>query len=355
MNNGSVLLHDGGYREYMPSGLWGGYRADYFHNRVCVRPEKIWMGQKQGEYRYSPTEHPEIPAQSVLDFLHNAGSYRRVRTQKVDFLTFDDFDYSRTRLIDDRWGYQWDRVITYIKDPEMFVVFDVLKATEEEWFTACNLWHTRKIINRGDHWYDTQYDSLRQYDLSTDNSLLIYFPKTHYRLEWVEEEQRYYQKEWVISQYTGQHFELGQHIGFVTVLIPHPTGDDATYWIDQIRFVDSDSEGEGMSVEIKDAKRTICVGIKNDLRRDMFRDYRRPKYTYESGKLHFGNLETNGDFFFTDKKGKNLNFTIVNLSRAVYNEQILFDQNPACSDWRTMVVRTCTVSVRQDTGGMRFA
>ena len=101
MTNGSVLLHDGGYREFMPSGPFGAFRQDYFHNRLCVRQEKIAMGQKQGEYRYSVRD--AVEGQSVLDFMHNAGSYRRVRTQKVDFLTFPDFDYSRSRLSMTSW------------------------------------------------------------------------------------------------------------------------------------------------------------------------------------------------------------------------------------------------------------
>ncbi|UCD76018.1 MAG: hypothetical protein JSV91_03665, partial [Phycisphaerales bacterium] len=95
----SILLHDGGYRDYMPSGPFGAYRQDYFHNRLCVRPEKIWMGQEQGQHRYSVRD--AISGQPVLQFLRNAGSYRPVRTRKVDFISLPDFDYSRTRLIDD--------------------------------------------------------------------------------------------------------------------------------------------------------------------------------------------------------------------------------------------------------------
>jgi len=328
MSGGSVLLHDGGYRDYMPSGPFGAYRQDYFHNRLCVRQEKIWMGQKEGEYRYSPTDHPAIPGQSVMDFLHNAGSYRRIRTQKIDFLTFPDFDYSRTRLIDDKLGYEWDRVIVYIKDPELFVVFDILKASVQEFFTAANLWHTRTIISQGDHWYDTAYDSLRSLALSTDNHLLIYFPKTHYRLEQVEKKSRYYQKEWVISQTTAQHFELGQHIGFATVLVPHAKDVDPAPWLDKIRYHETDPLGEGMRVEIAAEGAVIDVGVKCDLRMDMIRDWRRPKYTYESGRIQYGELETNGDFFITKRRDGNLAFTIVNLTRAVYDKQILFDQLP---------------------------
>lgn len=284
------------------------------------------MGQKQGEYRYSLTDRRPVPGQSVLDFLHNAGSYRRIRTMKVDFLTFPDFDYSRTRLIDEKLGYEWDRVITYIKDPEIFVVFDILKATMEEFFTGANLWHTRKIVAQGDHWYDTMYDSMRTKKFSTDSRLLIYFPKTHYRLEQVERERRHYQDEWVISQTTGQHFELGQHIGFVTVLVPHPAKEDPRQWLDRIRYVEADPEDMGMCVEIKDKGRIIQVGVKRDLRMDMVRDWRRPKYTYESGRIQYDDMETNGDFFYTARTGKKLAFTVVNLTKAVYENHVLFNQ-----------------------------
>lgn len=39
-DEGSLLLHDGGYRDSLPSGPYGGYRADYFHNRLVVRKDK---------------------------------------------------------------------------------------------------------------------------------------------------------------------------------------------------------------------------------------------------------------------------------------------------------------------------
>ncbi len=326
MYKGSVLLHDGGYRDMMPSGMFGAYRQDYFHNRLCVRGEKIWMGQKKGQYRYSPSDHPEIPGQSVLDFLHNAGSYRKIRTQKIDFLTFDDFDYSRTRLIDDKLGYEWDRVITYVKDPEMFVVFDIVKATEVGFLTASNLWHTRKILSRGEHWYDTAYDSLNTFATSTDNNLLIYFPMTHYRIEQSEQANRYYQQEYVISQTTAQYFELGQYVSFVTILIPHPAGEDPSGWPKKISMVQSKPEGKGISVRINHSGREINIGVKCDMRMDIIRDYRRPKYTYESGKLEFGKLETNGDFFYTERAGDMLSFTVVNLSKAFYDGNVLFEQ-----------------------------
>ncbi len=327
MSGGSVLLHDGGYRDFMPSGPFGAFRQDYFHNRLCVRPEKIFMGQDQDEYRYSVRD--AVPGQNILDFLHNAGSYRIVRTQKVDFISLPDFDYSRTRLIDDKMGYEWDRVITYVKDPELFVVFDIFKARTEDFFTLSNLWHTRKIISQGDHWYDTVYDRIQQHELPEDTHLLITFPLTQFRLEGVEPEKRHYQDEWVIHQTTAQHFELGETVGLVTVLVPHEAKQAPESWVKGIRMLPVDHPRAGMGVRIDTLGKSTFVAVKNDLRMDMVRDWRRPRYTYDSGKIKYGDFETNGDYLFATLQGEQLEYTIVNLTKALYGQQLLVDVQEA--------------------------
>ncbi len=327
MAGGSVLLHDGGYRDYMPSGPFGAYRQDYFHNRVCVRQEKIFMGQRQGQYRYSIRD--AVPGQSVLDFFRNAGSYREVRTQKVDFLTLPDFDYARTRVIDEVLGYEQDRVVTYVKEPELFVVFDIVKARVPAFFTAANMWHTRKLLAQGEHWYDTVYDSLQTPALPTDMRLLILFPEHHYKLEGVEKERRYYQDELVIHQTTGQHFELGQTIAFVTVLIPHRAEVAPEELVKRVSYVEPAPEGKGLLIEIVDGSRVISVGAKRDLRMDMIRDWRRPKYTYDSGKISYGEFESNADFVFFVRSGNKLSYTAVNTSGVRYGEQVLYNSKPA--------------------------
>ncbi len=333
MSGGSVLLHDAGYRDYMPSGPFGAYRQDYFHNRLCVRPEKIFFGQKKGESRYAIRE--DVPGQSVLEFLRDAGSYRRVRTQKVDFLTLEDFDYSRTRVIDDNWGYSWDRVIAYVKDPEMFIVFDIFKALREEWFTLANLWHTQKVKASGDHWYRTAYEKIQANVLTAAKDLLIVFPETHYRFESVEPIKRHYQDELAIHQVTGQHFELGGTAGFVTVLIP-VAGGAAPDWSGRIRAMTVNPGGAGLGVEIADAGKTVFAAVKADLRRDVARDWRRPRYTYEAGKVGFGDFDTDGDFVFArladgraaGEKAR-LDYTVVNLTRALFRGQALVEVKPS--------------------------
>ncbi|MCD6333001.1 MAG: hypothetical protein J7L89_06985 [Bacteroidales bacterium] len=326
MYRGATLLCDGGYRDFLPSGYWGAYRQDYFHNRLCVRNEKIWFGQQAGAYRYSQSDHPAIESQSILDFMHNAGSYRKVHTQKIDFLSFADHDYSRTRVTDEVMGYEWDRTIVYIKDPVMFVVFDVFKSRSEQYFTAANFWHTRQIIRQGPHWYDTHYDSVGRLPVPDGQNLLICFPKNHYRFEQVHPENRNYHQEIAITEFTGQFFEPGQHTGLVTVLIPHDADTAPDSWVKAIRYIESDRQEDGMSVEITLGDRVIRTGIKCDLKKDWVRDDQRPKYTWEAGRIRYGDIETNADFFFTDRTGNQLSYTMVNLTRATWKNQVLYQQ-----------------------------
>jgi hypothetical protein len=316
MSGSSVLLHDAGYRDYMPSGPFGAYRQDYFHNRLCVRPEKIWIGQKQGEYRYSVRD--AVPGQDLHGFLHDAGSYRRTRTQKIDFLTFPDFDYSRTRTTDDAWGCQADRVVVYIKDPGCFVIFDIFKSLREEYFTLAGLWHTQKIYDRGEHWYDTGYEKIQNANLPSDKRLLIVFPLTQGRLEGTEPEKRHYQDEWLVHQTLAQHFELGGTAVLVTVLVPHGSAEDAKSWLGRISLAPAGPEGKAVGVRIRDGERDVWVGVKADLRMDISRDWRRPRYTYEAGRIQVGDIETNGDFVFAAEDGNRLRYTIVNLTKALF-------------------------------------
>ena len=292
------------------------------------------MGQKKGEFRYSIRD--EVPGQAVLDFLHNAGSYRRVRTQKVDFLTFPDFDYSRTRLLDDGWGYEWDRVVVYLKNPEIFTVFDVFKARREDWFTLADLWHTQKVTARGEHWYKTAYETIQDKPLPAAKDLFLLFLPTQFTLEGVEPIKRHYQDEFMVHQTIAQHFELGETVGFVSVLIPHSRQTADLDWPDRVRLLPTGIKGEGTGLTIETPESTYFIGIKNDLRKDISRDWRRPRYTYEAGKIRLGEFETDGDFLFstlTSHPGtpaaEKLSYTIVNLTKALFRQGVLFEAKPS--------------------------
>ncbi|MCK5740012.1 hypothetical protein KAH55_12545, partial [bacterium] len=220
MSGGNILLHDGGYREYMPSGIFGAFRADYFHNRTVIRKEKMFLGQKAGEERYGH-QNP-VPGQSLIDFVRNSGGYQPTHTELIDFLSTPDFDYSRTRLTQPKRDYQYDRIVTWIKPLNVFVVFDVVKFLEDDYYTLANFWHTRKILAQGDNYFVTQYDSLRNKEFPTDKALLTYFPQgtDGGRLVGTDPERRYWQNEIAIHQSLSGHYHAGTTRHFVTVLAP---------------------------------------------------------------------------------------------------------------------------------------
>ncbi len=326
MSGGSVLLHDGGYRDYMPSGPYGAYRADIFHNRTCVRPEKMFLGQEAGGTRFSTRE--AVPGQGLLEFLHDAGSYRKVRTAKVDFLTFSDFDYSRTRLVDDAWGYQSDRVIAYVKDPEMFVVFDIFLSRRDEYFTFAQVWHSRQVVARGEDWFDTRYDRILNEALPSATNLLVVFPKTEFRVTGAEPQVRHGQEEVLFHQTLSRHFGPGGTAVLTAILIPHRADETPAAVLDRIKVRTGGNESGVAGLRLQTGGREIILAAKTDLRREMVNESSRPSYTYESGLIRFGGFETNADFVFGQAEGTSLAYTAVNLTRALFAGRTLVEAQP---------------------------
>lgn len=329
MKNNSILLHDGGYRDYMPSGPYGQYRADYFHNRIAARDGKIALGQQQGQYRYAPPDRAAVPGQSMLDFFRNSGAYRSVRTQKIDFLSLQHFDMTRTRLIDDYLGYQTDRIVTYVKELDWFVVFDVVKFTKDTYLTLANLWHTRQIHAQGPGWYVTGYDSLNNIDVAGDERLLIHFPQRERLEEGVESLQRYYQQEQAIYQMIGRHGYPGDLQAFVTVLAPHGKNEDAEKLVGQIDLLEVDSFPEAVGLTITTPEKKYVITAKLDLQAEIFRDWRRPKYNYDSGKTRYGDYETDAYNLFAVETADKIHYAMIGAVKIKYKDRVLHEQFPA--------------------------
>jgi len=79
-----------------------------------------------------------------------------------------------------------------------------------------------------------------------------------------------------------------------------------------------------MAVRIQAGTRAITVGVKNDLRMDIARDHRRPRYLYEKGKIRYGTLETDGDLVFASEDRGELSYAIVNMTRAEWGDREIF-------------------------------
>ncbi len=326
MRNNSILLHDSGYRDFMPSGPFGAFRADYFHNRVVVRNGKMALGQKEGEFRYASPGRAAVEGQDLLDFLRNSGAYQPVRTRKIDFLTLEHFDMTRTRIIDDRLGYEADRIINYVKDLDWFVVFDVIRFTEPGYLTMANMWHTRAILEEGDGWYVTAYDSLRNVDVSGPERLLVLFPEQERMVEGSGSQSRYWQEEKFIYQMATRHGYRNDLQAFVTVLIPHGEGDDPAELAASVTMLDVSEYPAAVAVEINRGGKRYIVGAKLDLERELFRDWRRPMYDYDSGKIRYGEYETDAFNLFVVEDAENIHFAVSGAVKITRGDRVLHEQ-----------------------------
>jgi len=295
MSEGSVLLHDAGYRDGLPSGRYGAWRQDYFHNRLVARKDK------------------RDNTQGLLEFLRDAGAYRHVRTHEVDFATLKDVDMSRTRLVDAKLGYQSDRTVVYVRDPGFFLVIDGVKILRSDYYTFATLWHAEKVLARGDHYYDIATDTLPGFSFPDDQSLLVYFPETYSKSEGVEPIRRHSQDEHAIYQSVSSQYKAGDTEVFVTVLVPHRRGADLGELIDIFRLLETSAPYRAVGVEMKGVLGKSTLGLKIDLDMEVARGNERPRYLYELGKVRYGEFETDANFFYATESSSELRYSALNL------------------------------------------
>ena len=305
MKNGVLLLSDGGYRQFAPSGEHGAFRADYFHNRVVVRNVKKSINQP------------------YFEIIQNSGAYNaEVRTTKLDFQSFPEIEYSRTRLEDLKQNYRWDRIIAHHKKDDYFIMVDAIKFSNSDYFTVANLLHTQKIIAQGKNWFVTRIERIEnKYKYEGNIDLLIIFLQKKYT--GTEKENRNYQDELALFQGTSQFYDAGKVESFVTILYLLEKGSDPQKLVNRFKLCRDDQIGIG--IQVKNGSGTDLYGFKLDLDMDLLKQEIRPRYNYNSGKIAYGDVETDADMCFVNLKTNNSNFSATNLVKLVYKDQVLFD------------------------------
>jgi len=311
MSGGSVLLHDAGYRNKMPSGAYGAFRADYFHNRLVGR--KCKRGREQPLY----------------EFLRHSGAYHPVKTQKIDFFTFDGVDVSRTRLEDGRSGFVHDRIIVYVREDNLFVVFDIVKVLEPDYYTLATLWHATTVLEQGPHYYVTAVDAIGTQELPRNQALLIDFVQRGIRTDATFPIRRHRQDEVAVYQTIASHYYAGQIETFVTVLAPHKRGEPVEPLLASIQplAVEPDRAGVGVQIERGGEIKYICA--KTDLTREILTENVRPRYTFASGRVQYGPIETDASFLYARRSGSKLTYSAANMVKILFEGREIFAARPS--------------------------
>jgi hypothetical protein len=310
MSKGSVLLTDADYRPDVPSGPFGAWRADYFHNRLVVRLNK------------------RDSHQSVLDFVRNSGAYRHVTTQKIDFLTLRDADMSRTRVTDEKLGYQWDRIITYFKQNDWFVVIDGIKVLRPDYFTFTNFWHGQSVLAKGEGYFDIATDSARSYHFPKDLSLLVYFPESYAKTTGDEPMSRNYGTEHALYQSISSSYKAGDMEVFVTVLVPHKRGAALDGLMKSVTLLPLRQDEKAVGLSVVDGGKTYVLGVKLDPDMDVARANIRPRYLYDLGKVTYGDVETDAQYLLATIDRDSLHYSASNMLKVLYKGKPLMQALP---------------------------
>ena len=311
MSGGSVLLHDGGYRPDVPSGPSGEWRSDFYHNRVVARKNK--RSKEQG----------------LFEFLQNSGAYRKVHTQKIDFQKFRDVDYSRSRVVDEELGYQSDRVITWVSDKNYWIVIDGIKTLRSDWFTFTNLWHTRQILSQTANSFDTFYDQIQTDKLPDAKSLLIHFPENTFGKQiGTYKETRHFQDETAMYQTVSSFYKTGDTEYFVTILVPHDKGKDASAQLPNFKLLDTEKQGRAVALEITEGATKSMLCVKLDLEMDLARENVRPRFQYNLGKVKYGDFETDAGFMYAKIADGKVSYSATTMTKILYKDQVLVESLP---------------------------
>lgn len=309
MDSTSVLLHDAGYRNDLPSGPYGAWRQDYYHNRLVVRNEK------------------RDPRQDVLAFVQNAGAYHPVRTQKIDFVSLRDVDMSRTRVTDDVRGYVWDRTIVYARDADVFVVVDGIKVSRSDYFTFTNFWHAGVVLDSSWHAFTIGVDSVGSFAMSRTRALKVLFLENTAKTEGYTPISRQMRTEQALYQTISSQYKAGDMEVFVTALVPVDRVARGGR-IPRVTLVPTSRPMQAVAVRIESGEDRLTFGLKLDLESELARENIRPRYQYDLGRTQYGGAETDAHFFTLREANGDVRVSAVNVLKFIYGGSTLMTALP---------------------------
>ena len=312
MKDGSVLLGDSGYRETWSTGPDGEFRADTYHNKLIVR-----SGLADSQMRLMP-------------FLLDGGRYKFVNTKLMHFRKFKEVEISRTRLTDENMGYQWDRLISYLKGKEWFVIFDIVKILKNGPYTLANLFYTQDVVDLDikDHcWYDTRYKTLGYYQgPNPDNArLLIFFPEGTSFRRGAEQIRRNYQTETAVYTAKADSLQAGDIAVFTTLLIPHSKEKDSETIVSSFSDMAVYHTERGYGIKIPTEDGYIQVNAMLDLEAEYLQENVRPRYNFESGKTEYGDLITDARYCYLHKKKNKVLYSFFKASKLIFDGKPIFE------------------------------
>ncbi len=305
MSGGTVLLHDGGYRERLPDGV---YRADIYHNRLVWRPARRPLSS------------------SLLTSLWDGGDYRPVRAERLYWTRLCDTEIGRVRVTDDARGLAWDRTVFFLAELDCFVFIDSVRALRPQAWTLSTLWWTTDVLARSTNWCDTHISRIGAWENRRERSLLIVFPQSDGSSVAVEPYRRDFQEEVALAHTWSGHLGMGDTVGLVSVLWAHPREDGtASARAAAIRILEGSPASHGIGVQISWKGTERILATLHDLAVGWVAEDVRPRYSAAKGNTAYGPLVSDAAFAYARREGDRLWSGFVNGTYLRYQDRVLYE------------------------------
>jgi hypothetical protein len=309
VHKGTLLLHESGYRESPPDGI---YRSGVYHHRLVWKPGRKPDGA------------------GLLEFLRGDGRYQPLRTERLYQTHLLDARFTRLRIADEVNDLVWDRSIVFLPSIPCWVVVDSALALGSTFRTISSLWWTTHILAQGPDWFETHINGIQTWRNRKDASLFIGMPdvpQTPGKLS-VEPFRRSFQDETaLVRSWCGEH-RSGKYVNFVTVLIPHawdhPVADRARLF----EVVESKPLGAGVGILLRWQGEERFLAVLNDLNLAWGQEDIRPTYFMERGLVRYGAASSDAAFvhLYQNQQGKKAGF--INGTYLSLNEKVLYQGKP---------------------------
>ncbi len=308
-HDGTLLLHESGYRETPPDGI---YRAAVYHNRLT----------------WQPGRQPE--GLGLLEFLRGDGRYRPARSERLYSTHLGDAEFRRVRVSDETEGLAWDRSVVFLPQLPCWIVLDSLLATRSGLRTIGSLWWTTDLLAQGEDWFETHLRGVMSWVNRKDAALLVCMPPVPSqpgKLS-VEPFRRHFQDELALARtWYGEH-RAGRPVNFVTVLWPHPYRDLDERRPEAVEVVESRPLGRGMGVWLRWAGEQRLFGTLNDLAAPFGQEDMRPAYTAQQGMTGYGPVQSDAAFVYLRKRPEADWAGFINGTHLSYDGRVLYQGKP---------------------------
>ncbi len=305
VNDGTLLLHESGYRENPPDGI---YRADVYHNRMVWRPNAL------------------LPGSWDWNTLVDNGHYKPVRTDRLYQTKLLGVDIGRIRVADEVQGLNWDRTVFFLPEMPCWVVVDTLLASRTAPRFCGLVWWTTDILERDQRWLKTHLAGIQAWKNARRASLWMMVPEIPgQRSQFsVTQARRSFQDELAITNiWSGEH-RPGRSLNFVSILLPQPFEDKLDGDRFAVQVLPSQPAGKGLGVRLGLKDEEINLMVLNDLTASFIQEDIRPRNKAEQGWYKVGKLASDAAFCVSRENSKGAMVGIINGTRLEVEDHLAY-------------------------------